>query len=73
MDYAKPFNPPTNVSAYAYIVYEPEFSCKNRIKNYTIEAKLLESGFTEELKQQMTKKYPHSHKIVASSNSRNAV
>ena len=36
MDYAKPFNPPTNISAYSYIVYEPEISKKNRKKNYTI-------------------------------------
>lgn len=27
-DYAKPFNPPTNISAFAYAVYEPSFSAK---------------------------------------------
>jgi hypothetical protein len=26
MDYAKPFSPPTNISAYSYLVYEPDFS-----------------------------------------------
>lgn len=31
-EYAKPFNPPNNITAYAYVVYEPDFSRKFKNK-----------------------------------------
>lgn len=67
MDYAKPFSPPTNISAYSYLVYEPDFSRVEKKKYFGL-AEPTTTG--EEFKQ---KKYPHSHKVVASVNSRNTV
>ena len=73
MDYAKPFNPPTNISANAYIVYEPEFSKTSKRKTYTIDPKFFDHGFSEDTRQNMNRKYPHSHKVLASLNSRTVV
>lgn len=34
-DYAKPFNPPTNITAASYIIFQPKFSDnKGRKKKY---------------------------------------
>ena len=52
-EYAKPFNPPQNISAFAYIVYEPDSTPKELNKQ-----------------ESPRKKFPHSHKIIVSQNSR---
>ena len=56
-DYAKPFKPPENITAFAYIVYEPDESKKNK------------NGFLDSPR----KKFLHSHKIIVSQNSRSMV
>lgn len=67
-DYAKPFNPPTNITAASYIIFEPKFSDnKGRKKKFFMDS----DGF--DVSEQTKKKYPHSHKVIASYNSRNAV
>lgn len=68
-EYAKPFNPPNNITAYAYVVYEPDFSrkFKNKMEEDVNEEEALD------MKVNSSKKFPHSHKIITSQNSRNAV
>ena len=60
-EYAKPFNPPANVTAASYIIYEPAFSKTQRKK-----------VFLPTLEESRNPKFPHSHKVIASFNSRNS-
>lgn len=75
IEYAKPFNPPTNISAFAYVVYEPKFSAKKEKKKIVFDKFIQEGivGLEGNVRVQSQKKFPHSHKVLISQNSRTQV
>jgi len=66
-NYAKPFHPPENVSASAYIVFEAD--CKKKPKLNRLNQKRYEQEGIVEIR----KLFMHSHKVIVSSNSRTSV
>ena len=67
-NYNKPFNPPENISAFAYTIFEADSKKKNsRLRKFSAK-KPDQEGLAE-----IRKLFLHSHKVIASSNSRTAV
>ena len=63
-NYAKPFNPPENITAQAYIVYETD------IKKVQYNRKVSLKREEPELGSEQKKMLIHSHKVLASLNPR---
>jgi hypothetical protein len=65
-NYTKPFNPPENVTAFAYIVYEADAKRSGKLRKFSARRR------DEELNE-IRKIFLHSHQVVVSLNSRTAV
>lgn len=72
-EYAKPFNPPANITAASYIIFEPNFSKIKRKRTCLPALESSNNGNYYALSPSKNTKFPHSYKVIASLNSRNSV